>query len=653
MKLATVVPLKKGVFKEELTYFTSKEVVSGNIVSIPFRSKKILGLVVATENVSGSKESIKDLPFNLKKILEVKEESIFLKEYLQSALLVGRYFAAKKNDSVASLLPSAFREEYDKLAKHKNKIFKIKKEKIESTKKIKSERALYQAPLVDRISYYKTLIRGNFAEKKSVFMILPTEHDIDTFSEAISKGIENFTFTIHGSLSPKKQIEKFSQIINSEHPVLVLGTAPYLSIPRTDFGTIILEHESSNAYKMISRPHFDLRTFVELYALKIEAKLILSDTLLRFETISRRDTDSLAEIYSLSFRTNFDGQIYIPDQKTENAQINVKNTEFKILSEESITAIQNSIDKKQNVFIFALRKGLATMTVCRDCSESVMCENCNAPVVLYLSKDSKKRMFVCNKCGTEKDPEMTCRNCGSWNLVPLGIGTDTVYEEISRIFKNTKILQLDKEIAKTAKGAEKIAQNFEEYSGAILIGTEMALFYLKEKVPLSIITSFDSLWSIPNFKMSEKVVQLLFSIISKTKDLLIIQTKNERDPAIRSVKNENIISFVRQELEDRKNLGYPPFKRFIKITHVGDKTQTIKAKTALAEVFKDYNPDIFSGFVSKIKNQYITNALIKLELKNWSLPEIHMGASIDQNLFEKLLLLPSEFSVIVDPEDLL
>ena len=68
--------------------------------------------------------------------------------------------------------------------------------------------------------------------------------------------------------------------------------------------------------------------------------------------------------------------------------------------------------------------------------------------------------------------------------MPLGIGTDTVFEEIKINFPRktkNKIFKLDRESVKTNKEAEKILKEFEKNSGSILIGTEMAFFYLKEK----------------------------------------------------------------------------------------------------------------------------------------------------------------------------
>ena len=657
MKIVTVMPLKKGVFKEELTYFTAQEISLGSIVNIPVRNKKILGLVISVEDARDAKSNIKGMDFNLKKIDEVKEQIIFQKEYIESTFLSSKYFVSKKNIGIISLIPAVIKEEYDKISNLiiKNKNLSpnplLSKEREKGEVKIKSEKLLFQAQTEERISYYKTLIRESFAKKKSIFFVLPTENDTTTFHELLSIGIENFSHKIHGGMTQKKQYENIKNIIENSHPVIVLGTAPYLSIPRHDFETIILEHESSNAYRMMAPPYFDLKIFTEIYASKINAKFIMADSLPSFETIARINLDNLGEIHPLSFKINFKGQIVIPE-KDPSTMLGASK-EFKVLRDESVNDIKNAIAKKENIFIFSLRKGLASMTICRDCNQEVLCEKCLAPLVLYISRDNKKRMFVCNRCKVEAETEVKCKNCESWNLMPLGIGTDTVFLDAKKKFPNTKIFKLDKESAKTTKEALKIISEFNENPGSILIGTEMALFYLKEKLSLTIIASFDSLFSIPNYKINEKVIQLVTSIISKTEKRLIIQTKNPNDPAILAIKTENLLSFIREELKDRENIGYPPYKTFIKITYLGDKEETIKTKHAIAEVFKDYNPVIFSGFVAKLKGKYRTNALIKINKNNWSLPELSNNSTINQDLFEKLSSLPPTFTISINPEDLL
>jgi primosomal protein N' (replication factor Y) len=434
----------------------------------------------------------------------------------------------------------------------------------------------------------------------------------------------------------------------------VFGTAPYLSIPREDFKTIILEHESSSAYKTIKKPSIDLRIFAEVFAFKTGAKFILADSFLRFETVARKEIDNLGEIHPMSFRTNFNGNIRIVGKNEPVQRLNKEEMEgkkFKILTDSTVAEIEKSIRERKKIFIFALRKGLATMTICRDCAELVLCEKCSAPVVLYQTNNDR-RIFICNKCGTEKSPETVCDNCGSWNLMPLGIGINTVFEEVKKLFPEVNVFKLDKESTKTAKEAEKTIKEFQETPGSILVGTEMALFYLKEKVSLSVISAFDSLWSIPNFRISEKIIQIITSILAKTEKQLIVETKNGEDAIINAVKIDNLISFVREEIKDRKNLGYPPFKRFIKISFLGNKMETAEVREFLSENFKEYNPEIFSGFLARFKDKFITNALMKIEPQNWSLPELSPNSKIDEILLEKLLFLPPEFNISIDPENL-
>ncbi|MDP9248892.1 MAG: hypothetical protein M3M85_00030 [bacterium] len=649
MKILSVIPLKKGAPYGDLTYFTSLPIPAGHIVSVPIRNKNTLALVLSSQELETAKSGVKKLKFNLKKVARDLGPSVFLKEFLSAAADVSSYFALPPHSAITSLIPNIFIEEYEKLARVKQADIKPVPN-IDSN--LRAEKLLFQYPVLERISIYKTLVRESFARGKSIFIVLPTERDVGKFAALLSRGIEQFTFTFSSGTTAKKNLKNYEKLAASDHPALILGTPPYLSMPKPGIGTIIVEHESSSSYRTMSRPYIDLRVFAEIYASKIDAKFILADDLLRFETIARKDEDHLHPLYPLSFRIDFPGVVDIEERGKKEKYATDTKGGFKIFAKNTLEIINSALDSKKNIFIFSLRKGLATQTICRDCDETVSCTDCSSPMVLYLAAQGKKRMFVCNRCEKNWGADIACPRCGSWNLMPLGIGTDTVYEEIKKNFPTAKLFRLDKESAKTASGAKKIAQEFEQETGAILIGTEMAFFYLENKIPLSIIASFDSLWSIPNYKMSEKILQLAVRIAEITTEKIIIETKNSEDPAIRAIASGNLLPFIREELEDRRRLGYPPYKRFIKITYTGDREETKRGRQFLEETLSDYSPVIFSGFIAKHKDKYITNALVKMEPRKWSLFDLSTG-SIDKGLSSKLAALPAFFETQVDPEDLL
>jgi primosomal protein N' (replication factor Y) len=426
-------------------------------------------------------------------------------------------------------------------------------------------------------------------------------------------------------------------------------------VPRKDIETIILEHESATAYKTFVEPYFDQRTFVEIFAGMINSKLIMSDSLLRFETIGRLVTDGIHELNTLSYRVSFNGEIDIIEKNKKSNEVtrDGRIPKFKVVSDECAEEIRGATDHTQNVFVFALRKGLATLTICNSCASTICCDACGHPVVLYESKTSNKRMFVCNVCKTEKDPDTRCAYCSGWDLVPIGIGTDTVYEELKRRFPNTEIMKLDKEVAKNTKQAEEIISKFENTKGSILVGTEMALLYMKEQVALSVVASFDSLWSIPNYKISEKVLQIVLSLVEKTEDKIIIETKNTTNKAIQAIRSMHLASFIREELREREVFGYPPYRRFIKISVTGNKRETSIHKKILSDLFKDYEPHLFGGRNKTQKDEYTTHCLLKLKTSLWSVSQLSPFGEIDEGLKAKLKGLPKPFNITVDPEDFL
>jgi hypothetical protein len=73
-----------------------------------------------------------------------------------------------------------------------------------STKGLKPEKIIFQEVLQTEPSTYKTMIREAFAQKKSVFIILPTEYDIKSFNDALTRGSEQFTFVFHSRISRER-----------------------------------------------------------------------------------------------------------------------------------------------------------------------------------------------------------------------------------------------------------------------------------------------------------------------------------------------------------------------------------------------------------------------------------------------------------------
>ncbi len=650
MYIATVIPISKGIKNEELSYFTAQKITIGSIVSVPVRSKVIDAIVIDIEDASNLKGSVKDADFQLKKIEKVKGLPPYRVSFFKVCEKMKNYYASKTGNIVNAMLPKFLIERY-------SEIFHPKIVEIKESESIKGEKLIFQALFEDRLSWYKTLVREAFAKKESIFICLPTEYDINRFYEAFSKGIEKYVYKFHSNTNKKTLIGDFNSAISETHPILIISTGTFLSIPRYDIKTIVVEQEASTSYKQIHRPYTDIRNFAEALAETEQIRIIFGDTLLRPETLHRHDIGELGEIASPLFRLPQVERQIIVDMKNEKTTAGAQS--FQTLSQTTKEMIQYAMAKNETVFLFTVRKGLAGFTVCHDCGHTMLCKNCNTPVVLYGSKqktankEERDRIFMCNKCGVKESASAKCPKCDSWNLTPLGIGIDKVYEETKLNFPNANIVQIDKETTSSEKEMQNACNSFYSKKGAILIGTELAFFCLKDKVTHSAIISIDGLMSIPSFNINQKILHLIEKLHSITERNLIIQTRVPENLVLKHILTGNVLPLFRDDLKEREAFGYPPFRRLIKITFRGTSRESEKARSYLEEKFEGYDPQIFSAFIDKIRGQYVTNTVLKIDPSIWKFPPKDEVGTETKNLHQKLSSLPPSFSINIDPEDLL
>lgn len=643
MKLIGIIPIARGIAKEKLSYFSAEEMPIGSIVSISLRSREVPGLVISSQDVLEEKANIKKLSFTVKKINKKKPVEIFQPEFIKTCQETSRYLAATTGSVLYSVAPSGILENLDKI---ESVILPLK------NRPEVSEKFVIQGDDDERFVNYKSIIREEFAKGFSVMFILPTIQEAKKAMDSLAKGIEPFTFVLHGGMSKKEVITEWNKILAEKHTVLILATGSFLSIPRPDIGTIIIDRESSRAYKSQHRPYVDTRTFAETLAQKLNARIIFGDILLRVETLWRFKNNELYELFPLKFRSLTTSSQKIIDMRTDKILANESNqhhkkgedeekVKFKVLSEGLIDLIRSNQDASENLFIFAARRGLSPTTLCADCSTVVTCHSCHAPIVLHTS--NKGNFFLCHRCGERRTTEETCIKCGGWRLTTLGIGTELVEKEIQAIFPDVKVFRMDSEMINTHKKAVQMAEKFYASPGSIMIGTEMAISYISEKVHNSAIVSMDSFFALPDFRINERIINIILKIKSITTKTFILQTRQPDEKAWDYALRGNLADFYRDEINDRKLLDYPPFSTLIKVSLTGDRDFVISEMEKLQKIIQPFVIDVFPAFIPGVAGKYIMHGLIK----------VHRGDWINEELLNKLQSLPPSFSVNIDPESLL
>lgn len=630
MKIVTVIPFAKNVFKETLTYYTTKKVVPGNLVTITLRKKEILGLVTEVEEGPKAKTAIKDSTYTLKKIISISQKKIFPEEFLETVIEMSDYYASFPSLVFKQIVPQIILQNLESIPDINKKAERELEETFIST---------VQAGAADRHTHYRNIIRENLARNKSTLVIVPNEQSIKGLKENIHRGIQDHFITLSSKTLKKKFKKEWEECLKKKKPVVIITTPGFFMVPRHDIRTIILDQEGHSGYVSIQRPYVDMREVIKSYCKKRALSLVLGDQLLRIETIHKTREQTYQEYSPLTYRVLSTGRETLVDMKE------FKKYPEAIISPELAEMITDTIEEDKRCVIFAARKGLAPTIICEDCGQATKCTSCEAPVVLYGGNDptKKENIFRCHSCGDSRPAGGFCPHCQSWKLRPLGIGVETLEQTIKEFLPEANVFILSHDTASTPTKIKKIVEAFYEQPGAILIGTEYMLPHLDKEVEYTAVGSADSLLSIPDFTIHERILRILMKLRSLSHEKFLIQSRLTETPIFSHAVEGNLLSFFKEEIASRERFGYPPFSLFIKITRT-DEPETVKAEMKeLIAFFKPHELHVYPAFVEWQKGQYVMNGLLRLKVAEWP----------DQELLKKLRMLPPSYRVEVDTKRLL
>ena len=226
----------------------------------------------------------------------------------------------------------------------------------------------------------------------------------------------------------------------------------------------------------------------------------------------------------------------------------------------------SSLKKHEQVIILLNRRGYSSAVVCFECGWVGKCPDCEIGWTYHKVGDR----MICHYCGREQRGPVNCTRCGSNRLSFRSAGTQRLEETLLKILPKSKVIRLDTDVASGKWQTRDILDDFGDGKYQILLGTQMvAKGHHFPKVTMVGVISSDIGLSLPDFRASERVLQLLTQAAgragrsSKKGDpgLVMIQTFSPDNPIYNYLKSNNFLGFLDDELKIRQGLGYPPYKR--------------------------------------------------------------------------------------------
>lgn len=626
MFVTEVIPLRRGIGVETLSYFSSEHYPIGTLITIPVRSQQILGLVSQVHEVSAAKTALRAATFSLRKLPPQTNPQSLTPAYIRTAEALSTQYACQTGSVLFSLLPPEIQRGDIPLPHTKV---------VETTHAHPPE--ILQAQKRERFAQYRLLVREHFAHGSSVLIVAPTSIEVLELKEALTRGIEDRVIVLATSLSKRDLIRAYASLEDFSHAQLIITTPSHALIERHDIALTILEESRSPHYKERMRPYLDYRDVLRIHASFTGRRFIMADLLPRTEEEYARREDTYLTYGQTPKRLELPGTLTI----VERPEAGERTTPYTLFMPEMTEVISRVKREKSHLFIFSARRGLAPVVTCQDCGHIFRSPESGAPYSLLRTykQGVEERWFVCGTSGERIRALDTCTVCGSWKLKERGIGIQFVHDELKKIVPDTPIILFDHTTATTFKKATFLKNTFYDTKGAIMVGTYMALPYLTKDIDTSLVVSLDALLTTPTWRLEEENLALLLRLREITKGSVYLQSKTREHDLFSYARHAEVERFYTEEIELRKAFHYPPFSRFIHLTWQGSPEE---AKLLERHVLSTLEPFSVATYQSPLapKGSIVYHGLVRTDTHTWP----------HEALIHALRGLPPTIRIVHDPD---
>lgn len=447
---------------------------------------------------------------------------------------------------------------------------------------------------------YLRCIGEALAQGRSAILLVP---EIALTAQTVRRVSERFPGQValmHGSL-PKGERYDSWQRARAGNVKVIVGTRSALFTPLPDLGLIVLDEEHDASYKQapwMSEPHYHAREAAMFLAERSKAVLILGSatpdlgswqrarkglfTVLHLpKRIMGHRQRIRQQAHRLGLATSYRHEasdaltIDLPRVSIVDMRAELRGGNASMFSKVLQEALAEVLARGEQAMLLLNRRGQATYVFCRDCGGALECQRCDTPLTYHRFD----RSLRCHHCGGRQPQPAACPQCGSPRIRYFGAGTQQVEAALQALYPTAKTLRWDIDTARSPKMHFEILERFGERQADVLIGTQMIAKGLDlPLVTLVGVVSADLGLALPEFRAGERVFQILTQVAGRAgRGLLggriILQSYQPEHYVIQAAARHDYAGFSAQELNYRRELGYPPFRRLARIVFSATKEE--------------------------------------------------------------------------------
>ncbi|MBE5763549.1 MAG: primosomal protein N' [Clostridiales bacterium] len=428
---------------------------------------------------------------------------------------------------------------------------------------------------------YIEAINKVLASGKNAIMLVPeislTPQTLKNFRAVFGDKVA----LLHSGLSDGERYDEWKKLLLNEAKIVV-GARSAIFAPLQNIGLIVVDEEHDSSYSSETNPRYKVIDIARFRAKYNNAKVVLGSATPSIETY-KLAKDGVYELAKMPKRITDKG---MPDFNIVDMKQEIMCGNTSMFSRRLQAAIKETYDKHEQSMLLINRLGYSSFVRCPKCGYVPKCENCDVTLTYHKAENK----LACHYCGARVQMFDKCPQCGADKLKFGKIGTETVIEELNKIYPEIRTLKLDSDVKTQKDGTHEVLQQFADKKADVLVGTQMiAKGHDFPDVTLVGLVDADLGLYQQDFRSNERTFQLVTQMAGRAgradkKGSVILQTYSPTHYVYKYATSYNYDEFYKKEVNIRETTAFPPFVSIVRVMVTHQKRE--KARDFAREVYK-------------------------------------------------------------------
>ena len=383
-----------------------------------------------------------------------------------------------------------------------------------------------------------------------VLLLFPTLDRLREVESEIRQVVGASYFPYHSGVSQSDRQRTYLAAWR-KRPGLYVGLRSAVWLPLGSLSEVVVIDSEHRGYRQWEpAPRFTASGAVLVLAGLSGAKSLLVSSTPSVECMAQVLRGKYALQTSVS--TPSEGRVSLQTVSMRSA-FDDNQVQARLLSDVMVSAIRETIAKREKVLLLYQRPGYARSIECHHCGEQILCPRCRT--ACRLSADA--RTIECPLCGYKSPLPASCPHCDHPSLRPVGTGIDRLQEAVGRYFTGVQVA--------TVESDDRVPR-----ADILLCPDYDPPIRLLHQVSMVGVIQLDLLLTLPDHRAAERAYRMLTSCRDELRDggRLIIQYFS-KSPVLDAFLEDDYQTFIEHEMEERHQLLFPPFCRITDIVLEG------------------------------------------------------------------------------------